>query len=342
MLEPADTPLPTGIGVVIIGRNERPHLSRALDSIPACAAMTVYADGDSSDDSAEWVEQAYPTVKVVRVDTSCPPSPSRGRNTGYAVLTRELASLRHVQFLDGDCQLCPSWLPAASAYLDANEDVGVVGGRLRERERERNIYHRLADMEWDAPPGDVDSMGGIMMVRAAAWAQVGGQHPGMIAAEEKEFCQRILLAGHRVVRLPNDMALHNIDMTTFGQWWTRSLRMGHACAHGLWVHRDRAHTRRLVSLLTYALVVPGVALGGATQTSGLALLLFAVYIRLWSKLVRSRRKIGDPPADARLYATANILNKLPGALGVGWFVGRLLLHRRAGPRTPPSARSDTA
>ncbi|MEM9452823.1 MAG: glycosyltransferase [Myxococcota bacterium] len=336
------------VGLVVIGRNEGEHLLRAFGSMGEQVGAAVYADSDSTDDSVALVQEHFAAVEVVRMTAAERPlSPSRGRNEGYAALRRRLPTVRYVQFLDGDCELDPRWLSAAAQYLEANPKVGVVAGRLRERDRNRNAFHRLADMEWDQPPGEVNDMGGIMMVRASVWDEVGGQNPDIPAAEEREFCWRVIDAGYTIMRLADDMALHDIDMADMREWWTRSVRTGHAYAQGYWVHRDRWHLRHVMSLVAYGAALPGAALGGAPLTLGLSLGLLGAYPRLWRKIEQGRRQRGDAPEDARLYATANVAGKLAGAVGVVQFFTRTLRQGRGGrrggvggrePGTPPPGR----
>lgn len=330
---PASTVLAAHVGVVVIGRNEGEHLARALGSIGEQAGAAAYADSDSTDHSVALVRERFPAVEVVEMKAGERPlSPSRGRNEGYAALRRRLPAVRYVQFLDGDCELDPAWLATAATYLHEHPEVGVVAGRLRERDRDRNAFHRLADMEWDQPPGEVNDMGGIMMVRVEAWDRVGGQNPDIPAAEEREFCWRVIDAGYKVVRLPDDMALHDIDMASVLEWWTRSVRTGHAYAQGYWVHRDRWHLKQLLSYVAYGAALPGAALGGAPLTLGMSLSLLAAYPRLWKKVEEARRQRGDAPEDARLYAAAAVAGKLAGAVGVAKFFAKTLREGRGGRR----------
>ncbi|MCA9705752.1 MAG: glycosyltransferase [Myxococcales bacterium] len=328
---------PEQLGVVIIGRNEGILLERALASVGEHAGAVVYVDSASTDDSVEIVCRRFPDAIVVELDTSRPLSPARGRNAGYAALRARLPKLRYVQFVDGDCELSPGWLRVASRHLQEHPEVGVVAGRLRERERERNAYHRLADMEWDQPAGEVEETGGIMMVRAAAWEGAGGQNADMPAAEERELCLRVSGLGYSIVRLDDDMAQHDIDMDQLGQWWERSVRMGHAYAQGLWIHRDGYHARRVLSLLTYGAVLPAAAVAGTVPTLGLSLGLLGIYPRLWRRMEQDRCARGDRSDDARLYATANVVNKVAGALGVARFFTRTLREGRGGRRAAPAA-----
>lgn len=321
------------LGVVVIGKNEGQQLLRALGSIGPRAAAVVYADSASTDDSVALVREHFPAVRVVQLDATRPLSPARGRNEGMAELRRALPDVALVQFLDGDCDLCPGWLEGASTYLEEHAEVGIVCGRLRERHRERNRFHRLADMEWAQPAGDIDDLGGIMMVRTRTWDDVDGQNADIPAAEEREFCRRALARGWRARRLPEDMALHDIDMEELSEWWTRMTRMGHSWAQGLWIYRDRYHLRHVASLAVWGALIPALAVVGALPTLGVSFTLLFPYRRLWRRMVVEREAQGDRPDDARLYATAMLAAKLAGTVGVARFFLRTLPAGRGGRRS---------
>ncbi|MEM6996104.1 MAG: glycosyltransferase [Myxococcota bacterium] len=329
-----DAPDLRRLGVVVIGRNEGHLLVRALGSITEAAGAVVYADSDSSDDSVQRVRDEFPNVHVVQLDPSRPMNPARGRNEGMARLTEVLPDVELIQFLDGDCDLAPDWLRTAVAYFDEHPRVGIVCGRLRERERERNAYHRLADMEWAQPPGEIDDLGGIMVVRRSVWDEVGGQNSNIPAAEEREFCRRARAAGWVAMRLPEDMAQHDIDMARFGEWWTRMARMGHSWAQGLWIYRDGPHLRHVLSMALWGGVVPAAALLGMVPTLGTSVPVAGLaHRRLWRRIAEDRAAQGDRDDDAKLYASAMLAAKFAGTLGIARFVLQTLPAGRGGRRS---------
>ena len=327
------SPPPDGrLGVVVIGRNEGAHLERVLRSAVEApeASAVVYADSDSTDGSVERVRSRFPEVQVVQLSRDDPLSPALGRNAGFDALVERLPGLELVMFLDGDCELAPGWLGAGRDYLDTHPEHGIVIGRLREREPHKNRYHRLADMEWNRPAGEITESGGIMMVRARTWRDAGGQNPYMPAGEEKEFYLRALRAGWRARRLDADMALHDIDMGRFAEWWTRSERLGHSWVQGLWIHRDRENLRQVASIGLYGALLPGFAVGAALPTLGISLTSLWAYRRLHRRIEADRLCRGDPPEDAKLYATAVVVGKVAGAVGVARFFLRTLPQGRGG------------
>lgn len=157
---------------------------------------------------------------------SIPFSAARARNAGFERVRELNPQVEYVQFIDGDCVLAPDWLPLAAGALRKDPTLAAVCGRLRERFPEASIYNRIAEIGWDAPTGEVLSCGGLFMVRASAFLEVGGFDPSVLAGEEPELCGRLRERGGRVLRLPELMASHDAAMFSFRQWWKRQLRAG--------------------------------------------------------------------------------------------------------------------
>jgi GT2 family glycosyltransferase len=222
-------------GAVVIGRNEGERLSRCLSSLSGIAATVVYVDSGSNDRSVQLARDEG-HVEVIELDGGLPFTAARARNAGFKRLRELVPNIAYVQFLDGDCELRVGWAQQAISFLDTRGDVGAVFGRLRERHPERSIYNWLCDQEWQGPAGEVSACGGIFMIRAAAFEAVGGFRDDLIAGEEPELCVRLRAGGWRVWRLDVDMAFHDAAMTSFSQWWRRTLRGGYAFAQGAYLH----------------------------------------------------------------------------------------------------------
>jgi GT2 family glycosyltransferase len=222
------------VGVVVIGRNEGERLRRCLASIVGQAEAVVYVDSGSTDGSVELARSLG--VGTVDLDMGIPFTAARARNAGFTRLRAVRPDLDYVQFVDGDCELAPGWLPAACEFLDAHAEVAMVCGRLRERHPDRSIYNRLCDIEWDAPTGESRACGGNALARIEAVAEAGGFRENLIAGEEPELCFRLRASGWKIWRLSDEMAWHDAAMTRFGQWWRRTMRGGYAFAEGAHLH----------------------------------------------------------------------------------------------------------
>ncbi|MBO0698025.1 MAG: glycosyltransferase family 2 protein, partial [Zavarzinella sp.] len=224
-----------------------------------------------------------------------------------------------------------SWFDTATAALDQDPKVVVVCGRRRERSPDATVYNRLCDLEWDTPVGEADACGGDALMRVATLNAVGGYREDLIAGEEPELCVRLRANGGRVLRIAAEMTRHDAAMTRFRQWWTRNARAGHAFAevsrlharspYGIWRRETRSNW-------LWGLALPVLAIVAAPFTRGVSLVLFAGYAVLFWKIQRSRRKRGDDPRTARLYARYCVLSKFPQAAGqLRYWRGRLVGRR---------------
>ncbi|MET0170029.1 MAG: glycosyltransferase family A protein, partial [Aliihoeflea sp.] len=126
-LPPAPPAATVSIGIVVIGRNEGRRLVDCLTSVLGRGKTAVYVDSGSTDDSVATAARMGATV--VLMDRGARFSAARARNLGFAQLMHEAPNTTFVQFIDGDCQLQPDWISAATAFLDQNPDVALVCGR---------------------------------------------------------------------------------------------------------------------------------------------------------------------------------------------------------------------
>jgi GT2 family glycosyltransferase len=292
------------IGIVAIGRNEGERLRTCLAAAVAVAdARVVYVDSNSTDGSVAMARAMG--VHVVELDLSIPFTAARARNEGFRALMRLAPEAEFVQFLDGDCELRPDWVPAALAHMAQHPKAAAVCGRRRERFPDASIYNRLADMEWDTPVGNVKSCGGDALLRVSAFKQVNGYNDAVIAGEEPEMCVRLRAAGWEIWRINREMTLHDAAMTRLGQWWKRNLRAGHAYAEGH--HRHGAAPERFA-----AKQVRSNWLWGLLWLLPLA---WPLHLVLFLKVAKYRETKGDAPPLARLYARYTVLGKLPQMLG---------------------------
>lgn len=220
--------------LIVIGRNEARHLENSLPKVRDQFELIVYVDSGSTDGSQKIAEDNNATV--VALDTSQGFTAARARNAGFEKVCELKPDIKFVQFIDGDCELLPSFVEKAVEWLEANEKYAIVCGRRVERHPEASVYNMLCDIEWDTPVGDALYCGGDALMRVEALAEVNGYNPHLIAGEEPELCVRLAQAGWDIYRIDEDMTLHDAAMTQFGQWWKRNVRSGHAFAEGAHLH----------------------------------------------------------------------------------------------------------
>lgn len=303
-------------GLVIIGRNEGERLRHCLLSVGVPLRHVVYVDSGSTDGSVTLAKKNG--AAVVELDTDSPFTAARGRNTGFPCLMGLDPETKYVQFVDGDCELIEGWVETAEKFLQAHPKHAVVCGRLRERYPEVSIYNRLCDIEWNGPVGDIDACGGIFMIRATAFDEVGGMNNNILAGEEPEMCLRLRRKGWLIARIDADMARHDASMTSFRQWWRRAVRSGIAYAQGYVLHGKMDGNyclRDSLRIWFWALVLPISILLLSLFVAPLYVFILLLYLIMFIKITFRINKRLNNIYHSLLYALFNIIGKFPQLIG---------------------------
>lgn len=302
---------------VAIGRNEGERLIRCLAALSRQGLPVVYVDSGSTDSSIAEAEKIG--AEVLEIDLSVPFTAARARNAGYARALEVFPETEFIQFLDGDCELADGWVDAALAALDADPKLAAVCGRRREKFPEATRWNGMIDAEWGAaPPGPTKACGGDALIRLAALQDVGGYREDLIAGEEPEMCYRMRQKGWRILRLADEMTLHDAAMTRFGQWWQRSRRAGHTYAEGVAIHGAGPERYRIPELrraLIWGLGLPFVTLFGVLVVGPWALILLLAYP---AQVMRLSQRMS---LENAFFLTLGKFSETQGALG--YWAGRL-------------------
>jgi len=308
------------MAAVVIGRNEGERLGPSLRSVKAASLPLVYVDSGSIDASPELAAELG--AVVVELDQIRPFSAARARNEGLTEAIRLWPDINYVLFLDGDCILDAKFPGAAAATFRAEDDCAIVTGHLAERSPDASVYNRLCAIEWRSAPGRIKNfaaLGGIMAARVSAIQQVGGFNEAMIAGEDSELGVRLALANYAIVKIDMPMAVHDAEMLSFGQWWRRAVRGGHALAQRYSLNggsRLRDCRREFFSTLFWGIALPLVTLVLIWPTRGLSLLLLAGYPLLAWRVDRHYLRNGLSQSDAALAARFTLYAKFANAIGV--------------------------
>jgi len=184
------------------------------------------ADNGSNDGSAEWIEENYKEVKLIRL----------GKNHGFAGgYNLALANIKSEYYilLNSDVEVTDGWLKPLVDFMDMNPDVascqpkilsynkkdrfeyaGAAGGYidkygfpfcrgriLHKTEIDKGQYNDPVDTFW--------SSGACMIVRASSWKKCGGLDASFFAhMEEIDLCWRFHKAGFRVCCNPESIVYH--------------------------------------------------------------------------------------------------------------------------------------
>src|SRR2546423_8686935 len=139
------------VGAVVIGRDEGDRLRLCLESVLPQVRETVYVDSESSDGSALLAKRMG--AGAIALSAAHAFTAARARNVGWKRILESMPSSEFVQFVDGDCVLNGGWITKAVNAFAAKPQAAIIYGHVREMRPDRNIYHRLAAMEWNTPTG---------------------------------------------------------------------------------------------------------------------------------------------------------------------------------------------
>lgn len=216
--------------VVILNWNGRKLLEKFLPALikntPAEEADIIVADNGSTDTSLSFLEQSYPSVRLIRLD----------KNYGFAEgYNRALAQLNHkyAVLLNSDVEVSGNWLTAAVDYLENHPEVaalqpkilsyhdksafeyaGACGGYLdiygypfcRGRifntvEKDSGQYDRAAEVLW--------ASGACLFIRREDYLEAGGLDACFFAHQEEiDLCWRLRARGKKIVCLPQSTVYH--------------------------------------------------------------------------------------------------------------------------------------
>ena len=217
------------VSVVIVTWNGLALLQRFLPSVLAtdyADLEVVLADNASTDGSAEWVAQTFPSVKIVRHPENwffC-----RGNNEAIPHTTGE-----YVCLLNNDVEVPAGWLTPLVETMKAQPDVAAVQPKLLQHgdrtrfeyagasggfldryaypfargrlfdtiERDTGQYDEARDVFW--------ATGAALLLRRAALDEVGLLDERFVMhQEEVDLCWRLWRAGWRVRVEPRSEVYH--------------------------------------------------------------------------------------------------------------------------------------
>lgn len=310
------------VGAVVIGRNEGERLIRCFDSLLTNIKLIVYVDSGSTDDSL--IEAKKRGILTLPLNIDKPFTAARARNEGAKLLIEKFPDIKYIQFVDGDCEIQTGWLGKAYQFIEAEPNYAVVCGRRREKSPEATIFNELCDIEWNTPIGDALSCGGDALIRRSSYEEVNGYQDNLIAGEEPEMCLRMRILNWKVMRLDEEMTLHDAAMTKFSQWWRRSVRAGYAFAMISNIHKnssERLWEKETKRIYLWVFVIPSLIILAAIFLSPSLGFLFFIYpLQIVRLALLKKNKI----KSAWLWAISNVLSKVPEAQGaIKYHVDRL-------------------
>jgi GT2 family glycosyltransferase len=208
------------VSFVIPVRNDVLRLQRCLSSIarneyPRELIEIIVVDNDSTDGSA-GAARGYGAVIVKSSGDSVAAHRNRGARAALGSV---------IAFADSDHEIDRNWIDTAVEVL-SSPDVAATGAPYltqpsanwvqQQYDGLRSRPVRREDVQWLGS--------GNFAVKRSAFDKIGGFDATLTACEDVDLCNRLRLAGHRIVADPNLRSIHFGDPRTlkalfFGELW---------------------------------------------------------------------------------------------------------------------------
>jgi GT2 family glycosyltransferase len=209
--------------VVILNWNGKQFLEKFLGTVVDCSekeADVYVADNASHDGSVEYIQEAFPTVKLIRHRSNL------GFTGGYNEALKQIKADYYI-LLNSDIEVTPGWItpvlrlmesdPKIAAcqpklldyyHRDKFEYAGASGGFIdkygypfcrgrmfQTLEEDNGQYDDIVDVFW--------ATGACFFVRAKVFHELGGFDNRFFAhMEEIDFCWRAKNSGYRIMVCP--------------------------------------------------------------------------------------------------------------------------------------------
>lgn len=211
--------------VIIVNYNGRNYLEMYLSSLLSTLTQDdeiLLIDNASTDGSAEYVEQAFPQVQVIRNQAN------RGFGQANNQGARQTAG-KHLVFLNPDTRVDPSWLEALVEALEGDPQAGLATSRIllmacpeRINTCGNEIHYtgltlcRGMGMDRDVfdEAGEVDAVSGAAFaVRREVFEELGGfDERFFLYLEDTDLSWRARLAGYKCLYVPQSIVYHDYTL----------------------------------------------------------------------------------------------------------------------------------
>lgn len=215
--------------VVILNWNGKKFLEQFLPSVvkntPASAEVII-ADNASSDDSVSWLQQHYPSIRIIRN------SVNGGFAKGYNDALKEV-NAEYFVLLNSDVEVTENWLDPVIALMDNDPKIAACQPKIRAfHDRDEFEYAGAAGGfidKWGYPfcrgrmfdtyetdEGQYDdtcevfwATGACLFMRASAWKEAEGLDEDFFAhMEEIDLCWRLRNRGWKVMYCADSIVYH--------------------------------------------------------------------------------------------------------------------------------------
>ena len=288
--------------VIIVNYNGREYLEECLRSLlnkDRRDYEVILVDNASTDGSAEYVEQVFPEVLVIRNEAN--QGFAQGNNVGA-----RWAKGEYLAFLNPDTVVEPGWLEALIAALDTDPQAGLATSKILLLADPRRINTCGNDVHYTGltlcrgmgmdystltKPIEVNAVSGAaFVIRKDVFGALGGfDEAFFLYMEDTDLSWRARLAGYRCIYVPSSVVYHDYTLRfgpekTFYQERNRYLML----LKGL---RWPTLLFLLPTLLLAEVVTWGFVLLQERRRLANKLRAYAWIVKHWGEIVESRRQV---------------------------------------------------
>ena len=259
MTEAAGTPR---VSVIVPTRDRPSSLQRCLDALERQVGIpdfevVIVDDGSRRADEVARVVARSPRARVLRQDQSR--GPAAARNQGARTARGSI-----LLFTDDDCEPAPDWASRLAAVIenDAQAAAGVLVNGLPSDRLAAATDTILGFVQRQATgPGGTTRFATTnnLACRAELLAAYPFDERFRPAGEDRDWCARVVAAGHSLIVEPSAFVLHRQDLTV-RSFWRKHLNYGRAS-----YRFHRLHVRELESPHFYAGLVRSGFSGGVAN-----------------------------------------------------------------------------
>jgi GT2 family glycosyltransferase len=217
------------IAIVILNWNGRNYLEKFLPFVMAGAGPgveVIVADNASTDDSVAFLQNTYPTVRVIAMDRN------RGFAGGYNEALRQVNSDYYV-LLNSDVEVKPGWIEPVISLMEKDPSIGACQPKILMYDDRTSFEYagaaggwldylgypfargRIFDVceedlgQYDKPEPIFWASGAALFIRSHLYHELGGLDTYFFAHQEEiDLCWRMQLAGYKIYACPASVVYH--------------------------------------------------------------------------------------------------------------------------------------
>lgn len=217
------------VAIVILNWNGRKFLEQFLPSVLLSSYQNkevILADNFSTDDSITFLQNNYPTVRIIRL------SQNWGFAKGYNEALKEVEADYFV-ILNSDVEVTTGWIEPMIDLLENDTTIAACQPKLRSYHDKKMFEYAGAAGGWidqygypfskgrvfeicEEDCGQYDqsepifwASGAALFIRSSVFHEMKGFDPYFFAHQEEiDLCWRIQLAGYKIYSCPSSVVYH--------------------------------------------------------------------------------------------------------------------------------------